>query len=270
MKVESVFDKGSAKLIEDSLLLHNPVFGVFDGVTSATGYTNDEGKTGGYLASSIAHDTFANGDAPLEKLVWQANDSIKKEMERFGVNTADKLQQWATTAAVVKIENESFNYIQIGDSPILIVYKDSTCRVAGTYNHHDQEILVQWNKLTNKEKEGRKVVDVFKDQLRTLRQSVNLTYGVLNGEKEMGKFLYSGGEQLKNIANIFLFTDGLILPKKDPQSPDDFDTFIKLFHEGGLRKVQEYVRGLEETDPHCITYPRYKQHDDIAAIAISF
>ena len=46
--------------------------------------------------------------------------------------------------------------------------------------------------------------------------------------------------------------------------------FVKLFLNGGLREVKDFVRNLEKNDPKCWKYPRYKQYDDIAAISISF
>ena len=69
---------------------------------------------------------------------------------------------------------------------------------------------------------------------------------------------------------MLVFTDGLIIPKEDPHAVDDFSTTVKLFQEGGLQKVRDYIRQVENTDPNCWKYPRYKKSDDIAALAISF
>jgi len=37
---------------------------------------------------------------------------------------------------------------------------------------------------------------------------------------------------------------------------------------GGLQAVRNHVRRLQQEDPTCRKYPRFKQHDDIAAVAI--
>lgn len=98
----------------------------------------------------------------------------------------------------------------------------------------------------------------------------NITYGIVNGEEEFVRFIHKGEEILENVEHIVIFTDGLIIPKENPEDSDDFNTFVKLFLEGGLKSIRDYVRDLEKDDPECWKYPRYKQYDDIAAISISF
>jgi len=43
---------------------------------------------------------------------------------------------------------------------------------------------------------------------------------------------------------------------------------IKLHQKSGLVLILEKIRNLESSDPDCDEYPRFKPHDDIAAIAI--
>ena len=101
-------------------------------------------------------------------------------------------------------------------------------------------------------------------------EKVNITHGTLTGEPEALNFLKTGRESLEKIKHILLFTDGILLPKEDPKSPDDFATFTHLFLKGGLKELKNYVRKIEKSDPYCWKYPRYKQYDDITAVAITF
>jgi hypothetical protein len=84
----------------------------------------------------------------------------------------------------------------------------------------------------------------------------------------MKKFVKSGVVSLERVKHILLFTDGLIPPKKDPKAKDNFDEFVQTFLKEGLEAVKNKIRTKEKTDPSCREYPRYKQHDDIAAIAV--
>jgi len=267
MKVESVYDKGSRLLNEDALLIKSPVFGVFDGASSLVPYKSADGKTGAYLAANIARETFGKNHQSLKELAFDANQNIRNAMMQTGIDISKKEHLWGTTAAVVRIGKDSFEYVQITDSLILVIYKDNSFKLVVDYCDHDAELLAKWKELADKKTKN--IREILNDDVIQLRKKSNTGYGVLNGEKEMAKFLRSGTESLKDVNHVVLFTDGLILPKENPQANDDLDTFVKLFLEGGLEKIKEFVREKENNDPECWKYPRYKQHDDIAAIAIS-
>jgi hypothetical protein len=74
---------------------------------------------------------------------------------------------------------------------------------------------------------------------------------------------------LDGIRHIVLLTDGLFIPKHNPEERTDFALFSKLFQMGGLASVRNYVRNIEKTDVACRRYPRFKPHDDIAAISLT-
>ena len=44
----------------------------------------------------------------------------------------------------------------------------------------------------------------------------------------------------------------------------------RLYLDGGLSAVFRQVRQLQSDDPECRRYPRFKCHDDIAAVALTF
>lgn len=107
-------------------------------------------------------------------------------------------------------------------------------------------------------------------QIERVRLQMNISYGVLNGEPEAVNFLHHGRYQLTGITDILLFTDGLFLPKEDPLAGNDWQGLVDLYRHGGLQAVRDHVRLLQRDDPDCRCYPRFKRHDDIAAVAIQF
>ena len=120
-------------------------------------------------------------------------------------------------------------------------------------------------------KEKRKNIrELVQEDVKINRDRMNEEFGGINGEEKFLKFIKSGEEPLDRVKHIIIFTDGLIIPKENPDAADDFGKFVELFLDGGLKKVLKYVRDLERDDPECWKYPRYKQYDDIAAISISF
>jgi hypothetical protein len=267
MKIETIYDKGIAQVNEDAFLVADPVFGVFDGVSGLEPYMNEEGQSGASIASSTARDVFAASSKSLIETAIDANNAIGNAMREKGIDASRKTAQWATTATAIKINDNSFDWLKIGDSPVMAISHDGSFQFFGSDSDGDLEIMLKWKELAEQKTENiRSVVNDYMIKARSEAEN----YGDLNGESGVEKFLEHGTASLERIAHIILFTDGLRIPKEDPREPDDYRTFVELFLEGGLTRVQDFVREREATDPKCWKYSRFKQHDDIAAVSISF
>lgn len=253
---------------EDSVVVNGNLFGVFDGATSLDKTTFDDGVTGGYLASTVAGEEFRTNDAPLLDLALRANTAIFEEMISKGVDVGKKENLWSTSAAVGRVENGRFDWVQSGDSLILVIYEDGSHALLIQDYDHDLETLKMW-KETSADRSGT-ILEELSAQIRKVRSGMNITYGVMNGEEQALDFLRHGSVDLDGVQHILMFTDGLFIPREDPETSSDFNQLVSLFLDGGLEAVRNYVRCLEKTDPGCRRYPRFKTHDDIAAISLSF
>jgi hypothetical protein len=267
MKIEYIYDKGSGIINEDNYLIKNKLFGLFDGATSLDKYIDKNGKTGGFLASLIAKETFMKEKGTLIDLAKKANNNLKKEMISRGINISNRLNLWSTSAAVIKINKNAFEWVQIGDSLILVIYEDNTYKLLVEDYDHDKEIMLLWKELADKNIKN--IWDNLLEQIKNVRRGMNISYGIINGEKSMSKFLNHGKILLKDVKHILLFSDGLFIPKIDPNADDYFDLFVKLYLKGGLENIKKKVRSMEKSDPDCLKYPRIKQYDDIAAVSIT-
>jgi serine/threonine protein phosphatase PrpC len=269
MKVKSLTEKGSGQINEDSYFVKPNYFGVFDGATGLTKYMDSDGNTGALLASKTAKEVFEkNQNKPLLSSFKEANVKIRELEKNAGVDLSNKACLWSTSASVVRINDNSVEYLAIGDSPIIIVNKDNKLDVY--FIDHDLESMILWDKMV---KEG--IVDKRADkrmqaQLSRTRLRSNVTYGFLNGENEALNFVKTANYPKENIREILLFTDGMLIPNEGPGQPEDFNKIVELFEQGGLKNVKSYVRNLENSDPNCNKYLRFKQHDDLTATAITF
>ncbi len=271
MNTTQIFDQGTGKMNEDAVLVGTTRFGVFDGVSRTTGYTDEHGKTGGYLAAQIAKEVFLQSDLPLVQTALLANKTIATAMEAKGVDTSKKENCWGTTMAVIDIDlsQQSFKWAQVADSLIVAIYRDGThMQLIQDDYEHDRGMMLLWKELADKHTPDIRLV--LDREIRDLRQDVNRKFGVLNGEPGVSTFIRTGGGSLEHVSHLLLFTDGLIPPKEDPTTPDDFSVVVELYQKGGLQEVRDYIRKIEDTDPNCWKYPRYKKSDDIGAIAIDF
>ncbi len=267
MKVNYIFDAGSSK--EDSYLIKDNFFAVFDGFDSLDKFVDRQGVTGGLIAATIARDVFSQNKGTLKDLAMETNRKIREKMLDLSIDIKNKDSLWGTIFAAVRIKENSFEWMQLADSLILVIFKDNSYKLLVEDFDHDIEVMRIWKELAKQKTENiRKIIGA--GPLVELRAKVNGIYGALNGEEEAITFLKTGEEKLENIKHILLFTDGLMIPKEEPQRKDDWKLFVELFSQGGLENVRDFVRNLQKDDPKCWKYPRYKQYDDITAIDISF
>src|SRR3989344_7555326 len=101
MKVQKLFDRGDAKIIEDGSFMCPPFFGVLDGVSPS--YTPKEGPkkyhglSGGQAVVKIVTNTFFSsflmGDlSDIDSFLQKANDEVRKWAlsVKFPIEETDK------------------------------------------------------------------------------------------------------------------------------------------------------------------------------------
>lgn len=266
-RVQSLLDKGSGELNEDVLLVTDNVFGVFDGATSLGQERFQDGMTGGLLAAQIASRTFRDDAQSLDVLAGMANSNIFSAQEAENALTGERHKLWSTSMAVVRLTEHTLEYCQSGDALILLILKNGDYRVVTPDIDIDAKTLQLWKEVPASR--GESIRDVLAEQIQQVRSGMNVNYGVLNGEPEAMEFLLHGSEDLTDVSDILLFTDGLFLPRENPGEEHDWKMFVELYRREGLLGLCDHVRRLQKEDPTCRKYPRFKHHDDIAAVAIS-
>lgn len=266
-KVRSLLEKGSGEFNEDVLLEEGDLLGVFDGATSLDKRRFQEGLTGGLLAARTAAQSFQGNRCSLDQLAKTANQNIQNAQlnESIGLNERHKL--WSTSLAVVHLDGNRLEYCQTGDALILFIFKDGSYKVITPDIDIDRDTLHLWKEM--QVSPDALIHEVMAEQIHKVRLEMNISYGVLNGEPEALEFIRHGYEDLTDVSDILLFTDGLQLPRENPLDEQDWQSFVELYRQGGLQVVRDHVRHLQQQDPACRKYPRFKIHDDIAAVAIS-
>ncbi|MDD9301698.1 MAG: protein phosphatase 2C domain-containing protein [Desulfobacter sp.] len=268
MKVDHILEKGSGKINEDRLVMGENLFGVFDGATSLdpelSSKSRADRKTGGSQAASIARDVFARNHHPLTCLGQSANQAIFNRMMDSGVNLDQPEQFWSTSAAVVRLKNNTLEWFQTGDAQILLLGKDGTMEVLADRPDHDYPTLVMLKNSDDKSLSN----PTLKTQVLKVRSLMNKRYGVLNGDPKAMEFTLSGTACLDRVKTILLFTDGLALPNPLPKPKKNFDDLAEDFRQLGLKGLHKKIRTIEKQDPNRHKFPRFKCHDDIAAISI--
>jgi serine/threonine protein phosphatase PrpC len=271
MKVVTLTQQGGSKKNEDNILVSDRVYGVFDGATSFVSMPVKSEYTGGFLASKIAAQTFGEGFASLRDAAIVANNRIWDAMMQAGVDTSDKLSLWSTSLCVVKLHEKSFEWAQIGDSILVVIFRDGSYKILVEEYDHDERDLSEWKRRV--EAGETQVFESMKEEFfYDTRRGMNEPngYGILNGEEVFEEYLLEGEESLEDVAHILLFSDGMFFPSEDPSTPDDIERIVQTFLKYGVEGWHGAIRAEEESDPDCKKYPRLKKSDDASVIAISF
>ncbi len=268
-KVEYVWEQGSGIIDEDVVLMKDNIFGVFDGASSINGQLFSDGTSGGFLAARQAAEVFKLNRGSLLQMADKANQLIRNHMSVFAVDMQKKWKLWSTSMAVVRVEDDHFDWCQIGDCLILIIKRDGSFHMLVQDPGQDEETFAEWKKLSPSPDEN--ILELLRDTIIQVREKMNIEYGSLNGEKEALDFVKCGRESLEDVSDILLYTDGLFLPSLDNEKQDgNMERFISLYHQGGVGEILRHVRSMQRNDLSCRLYPRFKIHDDAAAVAITF
>jgi len=263
--VETLLQQGVGKFNEDTVLVEDNLFGVFDGASSLDGRLC-RGKSGAWWAAQLARSEFAGNDSTLISLAQRANQRLKETMEQHGVKTDDELQCWSTSAAVFRIKDDFLEWVQTGDCLIVGIDIDNNTHLLTPYTNHDAETLKQMQ-LAPGETHSQ-ALERVRAQIENVRMQMNREYGVLNGDPRAENFFRHGSMKCSDLKQILAFSDGLFPPTRADVTPD-FDEIAKRYMHSGLNNLADWVREQERNDPDCREFPRFKLHDDISAVAVS-
>lgn len=256
---------------EDTLVAtpETGIFAVFDGASSLTPYRTPDGKTGALVAAETAREVFASpGQRDLGQLTLLANQSIERKHQELGIDSSLPANRFACTIAAIRLDHKasSIELVQAGDSLVLVKFTNGEVSVPLGYHDHDLPIMKQWRKYADQGKTN--FQSLFDEDTAQLRNQANKTYSVLNGDPAVANTYKKTTLKLSDISSILLLTDGLLLPKADPEASDNWSDYFRLCESGGLARLYDTVREMELSDPNLTIYPRYKLHDDATGIYI--
>ena len=114
MTVETLLEAGDTSPNEDVLLVSGHVYGVFDG-----------GPSGNIASEVFGERTMA----PLSELCQEAN-------RRIGEARAGGAAEAGSAAAVVRVARDSFEWLMVGRSQVVVVRADGSCERLAPEDEH--------------------------------------------------------------------------------------------------------------------------------------
>ncbi|MBO9129035.1 protein phosphatase 2C domain-containing protein [Bacillus sp. 165] len=250
---------------EDAYIINENmhIYGVCDGATPIIPFQDKNGHNGAFLAANLFKQYFETiqEEDSLAAHIMQANQRLREAMLDHRVDVTNKQQLWCTCIAVIRITENNLMFAQLGDSMIVVRYKDGSIRVL---TKDTVKGIGERARLKRREERGRGFIvpdeSVFADRKqqilynRTLANTPN-GYTVANGSIEAGQFIQHGIEAIDTIKNILICSDGLFHPVLSLE---------EVAHAVWTNGLEQYVENLGDFE-----YKRGLHPDDKTAVVIS-
>lgn len=276
LKIEVIYDKGTAKDLEDGLVINPPFYGVIDGTSEPKHFIGKGSSfnkmSGGEIVRKIILETFhtAKNEESLEEMLFRANKKIRSlwKKHKIPLNRSDLTA--GAVFAFVKIESEKVKIIQGGDC--FVLWARNSQKIGITRNQvylHELDARKVITKLMKKYKGDRKKMwlDFYEPlcqlRLRDMNKKIKTGYAILNGQPSLKRYWQKTEIPIEGLKLLLLFTDGLVPLKKENELAGEV---LKLYKKGGLSNVLQMARNFEERREK----KSYRVSDEATAIAIKF
>lgn len=256
--VSSLYNSGTAKIIEDLIVISPPFFGVLDGVSGlynpAIGPRLFGGKSGGQRAVEIVNEVFmsANYSDKLITLVKLANAKLRKfsELQGIDMHQADMLPGMAFVFA--KIAEDEVEIIQGGDCYAVWKKIDGKIGITSNQNFFDEEEKITiFNDIIKKHNGNLDVAwaEYMPISARLRIERVNKNFKkrtvVLNGQPGGEDKWFKTILPRNKLKTLLLFTDGMIEFGESRNTEKIGKTILGIYYREGLTGILSRIREIE-------------------------
>jgi len=276
-RVESIFDPGTASILEDRLVINPPFYGVLDGVSGLyypdKGPSLFDGFSGGQKVVQLISNAvmFASPKDTLERVILSANASVRKFIYDEGIDAKRGDLLPGAEFAFAKIDEKKIEIIQGGDSFAVWRAKRRAVFSTPNQNYFHEISLIELLGSILKKYEGDRT-KAWKEYLpvassmriERLNKKGDMGYVALNGQKGIDKLWNRYTISKNEVSLLLLFTDGLVKLKETKNERKMGKDIIDLYSKGGWSAVLNKIRKLE----HQQGIIRHIDHAEATGLAI--
>jgi len=258
IRVESLFDQGTTRIVEDAMIVSFPsYFGVFDGVSAPHDeienppLTYPGGITGGQMAVKEMQSAFAAADSttPMDDILMSANRRIMaNHFFCHGILPRETEKMGGTAFVAAKLEKDKVSIIQGGDCFALLKTEHDGFRVTRNQVYgHDVVLRERINDLREKYGDDKVVWHGLRPLMIELRkahanQLVEDGYAVLNGQPQVAECWNAFETPADGLQYLLLFSDGFVPFEKTRGEEILGKWVIDIYEKEGLLGVLRETR----------------------------
>lgn len=284
--IENIYEEGNNGTTEDAYVIDekNHRYAVIGGLQSM-------GETQSARASHIVRKYLLNSyfqNDTLENTIRAANREIGRYSLIIHTSKGDfkAIPKNCCSVIAIKVKENCLQYVHSGNCMLFVQYKNREIRKI-TYDHlaemdreAAQEMIDNYigfvattENLTEKKRHrlwlSAKGISKSLWMMNRLNFNTPDGFSILDGSNEAPLYWESGKIPLTGIEKILLLSDGLQLPKENPQIGQEnwMETATQVFQRG-LEEVYKEIEYKEMSDPDCFLYPRMIESKDKTGILL--
>ena len=273
--ISSICEKGSADFNEDSILVSDNYLAVIDGATGLNGiHLTQDGSDAAWLSRRLCEllkDGLSNLSIAVPETLKSAASTIKAELDNLGYNKFENSYPSAGVA-IVRQKNDNLECFTLGDTPILLLYKDKSvkCFCDDSLVKLDDTVIKRMVEIHDQTGctilEARKQVN---DILIENRMKMNHKGGYYIFEPSGAgiDFIKSLSVPKADIEAVALMTDGYYAVLSCYDIITDPDKLMQSLLAGKAHDLLNSLKELAYEDNDLNRYPRFKVMDDATVIA---
>lgn len=276
-KIESIYDSGTASILEDRLLINPPFYGVLDGVSGL--YYPDKGPilfggfSGGQRVVQIVSTIFSDASRKdsLKEILMRANDLIRKFVYENGIDIKSGDLLPGAEFALAKVTDNEIEVIQGGDS--FAVWRTKKGKIFSTPNQNYlyetslikvmADILLKYK--GNRNAAWNEYLPILSSMKRRMSGGANPNGCIaLNGQKAIAK-LWNRYILVKDDVNLLLlFTDGLVKLEETKNTQEMGERIVRTYSKAGWGGVLARIRRWESAKKSM----SYIDHAEATGVAV--
>ena len=252
-QIETLYDPGTTKVVEDGTIVNPPFFGVVDGFSMP--YCGEpprfDGLSGGQMVKKCAVGTFhqATPAMSLEQVTDKARHQIAVFHKSIQAETPDQMA--GASFAVAKIADGVIDIFQGGDSLIIWISRDLQFHITENRFYPTEVTLRNMISQLMKRHNGDRTA-MWREFLPFMREvrktTINRKHAILNGQPEMMSLMQRIViDHPENLALMIFLTDGFVpFSQIDGACPHRLaNEVVKKYAVGGLAGVLKWTREVE-------------------------
>jgi hypothetical protein len=252
---------------------------VLDGATGITDSSHTDSVSDGhwyvnefdqYLRSNLSDWSMS-----LSKVIEEGIQTVRNRFyDNQSCRNIDTAAEPSATAAIVRWNNETLEYFVLCDSHFVST-KNGEVEMWETDDRIQQFEPKPLNRMKYFQELGYGFRDARKQILPLLRatrrdKNTNSGYWVLSFDPDAAQAGIKGEIPIDSATNIHLYTDGFFRLIDRFHYFQTVQELIDALQTEGVPLLLDTLRKIEDSDPECQEYPRFKPCDDVTVVNISF
>ena len=258
--------------LEDGIGIGNKFAFVIDGATGLgnNSMQSDHSDAELFTQSLVKQLTvLLNSNDPIEKILKSTIDEIYPTFSDYYRTLKHKYERPSAGICILRILGNELECSRLGDCIYTLKMKDRSY-ITDDLTHlndlDDEALRLMVELRDSKTQQDRKgeLMDILRKNRKLMNDKNG--YWILDLSGEGIDHISTVRYPLKDVDGFSVYSDGMVQAYDTLDMVDSYERLYELSREIGLKELGRRIFEIQDSDPDCVRYPRFKIHDDTSGI----